>query len=179
MHKAWFSGALVGVLLFTGTAHGQSPGPSCTSAAHRQFDFWLGEWEVDGGPDGTQLVGRSSITRVAKGCAIHENWRSAGGGDGQSLNAYDAASGQWTQFWVGADGVILRLSGGLQDGAMVLGGTLDLPNGDPQLQRITWKPMADGRVSQHWETSDDGGRQWKTSFLGHYRAVKSAVKSAE
>ncbi|MBK9658218.1 MAG: hypothetical protein IPO66_23585 [Rhodanobacteraceae bacterium] len=163
---------LFGVLLCTGPAQGQTPPPACTSEAHRQFDFWLGDWEVDGGTDGKTPVGKSSITRVAKGCAIHENWRSANGGDGHSLNALDPATGQWNQFWVGADGVILRLAGGIEDGAMVLGGTLDLANGKPQLQRVTWTPMADGRVSQRWETSDDDGKHWTTSFLGFYRNAK-------
>ena len=55
---------------------------------------------------------------------------------------------------------------------MVLGGTLDLANGKPQLQRVTWTPMADGRVSQRWETSDDDGKHWTTSFLGFYRNAK-------
>ena len=35
----------------------------------------------------------------------------------------------WRQFWVGADGVVLRLEGGLQDGAMVLTGELPAPAG--------------------------------------------------
>ena len=26
------------------------PPPACETPEHRQFDFWLGEWEVTGGP---------------------------------------------------------------------------------------------------------------------------------
>jgi hypothetical protein len=147
----------------------QTPPPPCDTSEYRQFDFWLGEWDVDGGQDGKTPVGKSTITSIAKGCALHENWRSAQGGDGQSLNVYDKAKGKWTQFWIGADGVILRLEGGLQKNAMVLEGLLNMPNDKVQLQRITWTPMADGRVSQRWEISDDDGKNWTVSFIGYYR----------
>lgn len=151
------------------TAFAQTPPPACETPQHRQFDFWLGEWEVDGGQDGKTPVGKSTISKVSQGCALHENWRSTQGGNGQSLNAYDAASGQWNQFWIGADGVTLRLSGGLKDDAMVLEGSLPMPAGKVQLQRITWTPLPDGRVSQRWDVSDDAGKTWNVSFLGFYR----------
>ena len=38
-----------------------------------------------------------------------------------------------------------------------------------QRERITWTPNADGSVRQHWETSTDDGKTWKTSFDGLYR----------
>lgn len=151
------------------TASAQTPPSACESEQHQQFDFWIGEWDVDGGQDGKTPVGKSTITKVSKGCALHENWRSAQGGNGQSLNAYDSTNGQWNQFWIGADGVILRLSGGLKDGAMVMDGSLPMPVGETQLQRITWTPLPDGRVSQRWDTSDDAGKSWQISFLGFYR----------
>jgi hypothetical protein len=40
---------------------------------------------------------------------------------------------------------------------------------DPaQVQRITWTPLPDGRVRQHWESTTDGGRTWSTVFDGYY-----------
>ncbi len=165
---------LIGLLAGIQTATAQNaPAPACETAEYHQFDFWLGEWDVDGGQDGKTPVGKSTITRVAKGCALHENWRSTGGGDGQSLNVFDRAAKQWTQFWIGADGVILRLSGGIKNGAMVLDGSLPMPSGKTQLQRITWTPMPDGRVSQRWETSDDTGKSWQVSFIGYYRKASN------
>ena len=38
-------------------------------------------------------------------------------------------------------------------------------------QKITWTPMDDGRVSQHWEVSKDDGKTWTNSFLGYYSKV--------
>jgi hypothetical protein len=150
-----------------------APPPACTAAEHRQFDFWLGEWIVER-PDTGAEVGRSTIAAVSGGCALHEHWRGASGYTGQSLNAFDATRGEWTQHWIGADGVVLRLAGGLRDGAMVLEGELPAKDGGVQRQRITWTSADDGRVTQHWQTSDDGGATWATSFLGVYRRAAPA-----
>ena len=153
-----------------------APPPPCTAAEYRQFDFWLGEWQVTGGPKLDRIVGRNTITRVSSGCALAEHWVNAGGSDGHSLNTYDAAAKQWTQFWIGSDGVVLRLTGGIQGEAMVMEGRLPsaTAHGGEQWQRISWTPHADGSVHQHWQTSDDAGTTWQTSFLGIYRRMSAA-----
>jgi hypothetical protein len=145
-----------------------APVVACSTAAYRQFDFWLGDWVVHGGPDGGQLQGTSRIERSGNGCWLVEHWHSARGSDGTSLNAWDAQYKVWRQFWTGADGVVLRLEGGLQDGAMVMVGELPRAQGGMQLQRIRWTPDADGSVEQRWETSDDAGASWQVAFLGRY-----------
>jgi hypothetical protein len=157
-------------------ATAQAPGPpaGCTASEHRQFDFWLGEWEVTGGPQLDRIVGRNRIVAAANGCALHEHWVSASGGHGMSLNVYEPARGQWTQFWIGADGAVLRLSGGLRGDAMVMEGELPGANGRVQRQRISWTPHPDGSVVQRWETSDDDGASWQASFVGIYRPSASA-----
>lgn len=148
------------------------PPPACEAPEHRQFDFWIGEWEVLGGTDGTQVLGHNTIAREAGGCALHEHWRGTRGFAGMSLNAFDPQDRKWHQFWVGGDGAILRLAGGLQGEAMVMRGELPAAGGGVQQQRITWTPRADGRVEQRWETSDDGGQTWNVSFLGVYARVE-------
>ncbi len=146
------------------------PPPACVAPEHRQFDFWLGEWDVIGGPNAETVVGRNTIVRVASGCALREHWVNNGGNDGHSLNVYDRATKRWTQFWIGSDGVVLRLEGGLRDdGAMAMEGVLPDGKGGVQKQRIVWTPKPDGRVEQRWETSDDDGAHWQTAFLGIYR----------
>jgi hypothetical protein len=168
------SAILIALLLSPMIATAQTPAPPappspCVGPEYRQFDFWLGDWDVLGGPEGDRVVGRNRIERVSGGCALHEQWTAAAGGDGHSLNVYDRSSGRWTQFWVGADGGVLRLEGGLRDGgAMAMEGVRPTPRG-AQRQRIVWTPRADGSVEQRWETSDDEGVQWRTVFLGVYR----------
>jgi Protein of unknown function (DUF1579) len=132
----------------------------------RDFDFWVGEWDVFG-PQGRQ-VGTNSVTRVLDGRALAEHWRGAGGVEGHSLNAYDAATGRWHQTWIDSTGGVLLLDGGLVDGAMVLEGVVPGEKGSGQLQRITWTRERDG-VRQHWQASDDEGATWQTAFDGRYR----------
>ena len=154
------------------------PPPACTASEHRQFDFWVGDWVVQHPQTGAEQ-GRNSITRESGGCALHEHWRGGRGFEGHSLNAYDRQRGKWMQVWVGADGTVLRLEGGLRKGAMVLEGEQPRADGGIQRQRITWTPAADGSVSQHWQVSDDGGSSWSTSFLGIYRRAGQAQDSGE
>lgn len=163
---------------WSGVAAAQAAAPSpaaaptaapCSGMEYRQFDFWLGDWVVHGGPNGDQLQGSNRIERSDNGCWLVERWRSAGGNEGTSLNAWDAQYRVWRQFWTGADGVVLRLEGGLRDGAMVMSGELPKAGGGVQRQRITWTPARDGSVTQRWDVSDDAGAHWTVSFLGVYR----------
>jgi hypothetical protein len=169
------------IACLTGSALAQTPPapPACNAPVHRQFDFWVGEWEVTGGPKLDALVGHSSIARVADGCALSEHWINSKGQDGRSLNAYDGVAKQWTQFWVGFDGVILRLVGGIDDGAMLMQGELPGANGGVQKQRIRWTPGDDGSVEQKWETSDDDGKTWQVSFIGIYRRADAKGDDAK
>lgn len=146
---------------------------ACPAPESQQFDFWLGEWIVvgaPGAPNAGRTLGHNRITKVADGCGLSEQWRGASGMQGHSLNAWDAVGGRWRQFWVGGDGVVLQLSGGLVDGRMHLEGTLPAAGG-VQHQRIVWTPHPDGSVTQRWETSDDAGTSWQLAFLGVYRRI--------
>jgi len=172
MHRRSPLFLLSGVLMTSLTA-AQTPAaapPACATPAHRQFDFWIGEWEVSK-PDGT-LAGRSRIERILEACVIFENWTGATGFAGKSFNLYNATTGHWEQFWVDQSGARLHLQGGLEGERMVLAGTREKPDaqtGLAQRERISWTPNADGSVRQLWETSKDDGRIWTTSFEGLYR----------
>jgi hypothetical protein len=150
-----------------------SPTPPCTTPEFRQFDFWLGHWKVTN-PKGKQ-VGTSEISRAAEGCAIREQWTSASGTSGMSINYYDSNDHKWHQDWVGGDGTILHLHGGLEGKAIVLSGE-SKTNGKTILNRITWTPLPEGKVKQEWDVSSDEGRTWKTVFTGIYeKATASAA----
>ncbi len=60
------------------------PPQACTAPEHRQFDFWLGSWDVTGGPKLDTLVGRNTITKVSSGCALAEHWVNGSGQDGHT-----------------------------------------------------------------------------------------------
>jgi hypothetical protein len=162
------------LVLAGGAAAGGAQPPAvsaapCSTAEHRQLDFWLGSWEVRD-PAGA-LVGLSQVDAVLDGCVVQERWRGQGTGagfDGMSLNTYDSATRTWHQHWVDNTGRSTELVGGVRDGRMVLqGGVRHGPNG-PQVTRITWEPVDHHRVRQHVERSLDDGRTWSTVFDGRY-----------
>jgi hypothetical protein len=160
------------VVASVGTASGQATASesSCTDAAFRQFDFWVGEWDVYG-PAG-QKAGHNVITPVEGGCAIAEHWTSARGGTGTSLNFHDRVDRKWHQAWMDSDGDALRLSGEFADGHMRL--RSDSTGAGGAINRITWTPAPDGTVRQYWDASTDGGKTWKTVFDGKYVKVQTA-----
>lgn len=164
---AWlvFSSSLPAQSPTPGSPPKPSPSPACVAPEFRQFDFWLGKWNVTD-PQGKQL-GTSEISRASEGCAVREQWTSARGTTGMSINYYDEADHQWHQDWVGGNGTILHLRGGLKSGAMVLTGESRGGKGTI-INRITWTPLADGKVQQQWETSTNTGKTWKTIFVGIY-----------
>jgi hypothetical protein len=141
------------------------PAPRSLPPESRQFDFWLGEWDVTT-PDG-KPAGSSKIELIANRAGLLENWTGSGGYTGKSLNAYNAARKQWQQYWIGTGGGVLELAGGLVEGNMVLVGEHEV-RGQHLLERITWTPHADGSVRQHWEQSTDGGKTWTDAFDGLY-----------
>ncbi len=143
------------VLLFAISGAHAAPAP-CSSAERRQFDFWIGDWQVHK-PDGS-FVGLNRITPEYGGCVLHEHYATGRGYSGESLNIYDAARKVWHQTWVDSDGLLLVLEGRWDGKRMVLEGSK---------QRITWTPNDDGSVRQLWEAADDKGG-WSVVFDGRY-----------
>jgi hypothetical protein len=133
----------------------------------RQFDFWVGDWEVTT-PDG-KVAGHNRIELILDGRALQENWNGNGGFTGTSLNIYDTTAKVWRQFWIDRTGGVLQLAGGFADGKMVLEGTSPAADGKTTIDRITWTPNVDGTVRQFWEQSSDNRETWTVVFDGRYR----------
>jgi Protein of unknown function (DUF1579) len=138
---------------------------ACPLPEQRQFDFWIGEWDVYAGE---KLVGRNRIEAVHGGCALREQYATERGYSGESLNTYDARRKLWHQTWVDSGGLLLQLDGGWREGQMVLEGAGFDAKGQPQRQRISWTPNADGTVRQVWQVQQPDGN-WQTAFDGLYR----------
>ena len=143
-------------------------GPPCSSPGYHQFDFWVGEWEVQT-PKGTP-AGENKVEKILEGCAIRESWTSADGSHGSSLTGYDVAAGRWTQTFVDDLGMVLVLDGELRDGKMVLSGRRSGSRG--MLNRIVWQKLEGDRLRQRWEQSTDDGRNWTVLFEGIYTRKK-------
>ncbi len=146
----------------------------CTAAEYRQFDFWLGEWDVT--PAGSpQPTATNSITSMHDGCVVLEQYV-AGAFTGMSINFFDAVLGKWHQSWMSNSAGSVYLEGGLDDsGAMVMSDA-DLPVSSisGSVSKTTWTPNEDGSVRQLWESSTDGGETWTVVFDGLYVRKKSS-----
>jgi hypothetical protein len=140
------------------------PPPACRTAEHRQFDFWLGEWDVKD-PAG-KVLGTNRISLVLGGCVLHEAWTSPGM-SGNSYNIYFAPEKRWHQTWVDDRGNLLELDGGWKDGKMVLAGEGPGNQGGRVKHRIIWSKLDQG-LRQLWESSADGGSTWTVAFDGTY-----------
>lgn len=135
----------------------------CNTPEFRQFDFWIGEWNVES-IAAPGKISRNRITRINGGCTLLEEYATPIGYEGTSLNFYDAARKVWHQTWIDNQGGALFLEGGLQGDEMVMATTTDAR----AISRITWTPLEDGRVRQHWQSTADGGKTWATVFDGYY-----------
>ena len=96
----------IAALFGASAALAQQPAPApaqpCAAPEYRQFDFWVGDWDVHD-PSGKR-VGENRITRIHNGCALLEEWRGDGDVTGSSLNLYDKQRSKWHQTWVDSGG---------------------------------------------------------------------------
>jgi hypothetical protein len=137
-------------------------GAACTAPAYRQFDFWVGDWDVFDADNPSQLVARVKVDRILGGCALREDYQAVDGKKGQSLSAYDATLKRWRQSWVTNLGEWLILNGGLDGSKMTLGN---------QKVRGVWLPVT-GAVRETAVSSTDGGKTWKPWFDLWFRPHK-------
>ena len=147
-----------------GAAQPATP-PPCSAPEHRQFDFWVGDWDVFD-PAGKK-VGTNIIKLALNKCALHESWTGTGM-TGNSYNIYFAPEKRWHQTWVDSQGSLLELNGRFEDGKMVLSGEGPAATGGRTKHRITWSKLEGGRVRQLWESSGDAGATWTVAFDGTY-----------
>ena len=144
--------------------------PCKVRAEHKQFDFWVGDWDVKT-PQG-QLAGTNTIQRLEDGCLILENWTGSQGGTGKSMNFYNAATGKWRQTWVSSTGGVTEYEGSYRDGAMRYEGE-SMRNGIKLKLRLTFFDLGPDRVRQFAEQSADAGKTWTVTYDFTYIRKKS------
>ena len=120
----------------------------CRGSRHREFDFWLGQWDVFG-TDGSQ-VGTNVVESRVGGCIVQENWTAANGTRGRSLNMFDRDDGQWHQTWVTEGLGHLRMAGGIQpdDHMLLTGQRVSASSGLLLVNTYEWTPIARDSVLQ-------------------------------
>src|SRR5918993_4836742 len=151
------------------------PNPfDCSAPEHRQFDFWVGEWDVVPNgppvPPATPPSGSPASNVIHKshnGCVLVENWDDRQGGTGQSFNLYDRVRKQWHQTWVDSTGGLHEYWGELRDGNMMFIGEVPLPPASRfagrRTIRLTFFPLGPDKVRQFSESLGSDGT-WSINY---------------
>jgi hypothetical protein len=135
---------------------------------YRQFDFWVGEWNVFDRQSG-KPVGKSSVQLILNDCVVFENWTGARGGEGKSFNKYNPWLKQWEQYWVDNGPDRLFFTGHLEDAEMRFEADAFTPEGKPDHRKLTFSRQPDGTVRQFSQVSTDGGKAYTVEYDLVYR----------
>ncbi|MGD9900476.1 MAG: DUF1579 family protein [Calditrichaceae bacterium] len=158
------------VLIFSfQNSYGQ-PAKPCDSPECRQFDFWLGQWDLEwDDATGNRVTGTNIIKSVLDGCVILENFDGAPGNAliGMSVSTFDGKTGKWKQTWVDNQGSYLDFTGGMTDGEMVLSRSIKQKE-KVTIQRMIFYNIEKNNFDWKWEVSDNGGDDFRLVWLIHY-----------
>lgn len=145
----------------------------CSEPEQKQFDFWLGEWQLTwpGNKEGEIQHGANIIRRKMDGCVVEENFS---GGEsiplrGMSVSIFSKRLGKWQQTWVDNQGAYLDFTGEFRDGQMILQREAVGPDGSRVLQRMVFKNIHSDEFDWTWEASKDGGTSWQVQWPIHYK----------
>jgi hypothetical protein len=99
---------VVALMLATLPIAAQAAG--CPAPQYRQFDFFVGHWNVYDSRGG--LVGTDVVEPELKDCVISKRFTGNDGGLGIGLSRYQPATRTWYQDFMGDDGLSVTLRTG-------------------------------------------------------------------
>lgn len=140
--------------------------PACAAPEYRQFDFWLGDWDVRPRANPSAPPSRNTITKIHDGCVVLETYVS-GGYTGQSFNMRDPSIGKWNQTWVDKAGGLHVYWGEARDGNMYYEGEMPDPNNPTTARlrtKLTFFRIATDTVRQFSEATRDDGKTWFVNY---------------
>lgn len=156
---------------------------ACMAVEKRQFDFWVGAWEVvnlqrnPGNPADPGFyptgVADGIVYPVAGGCAIAEQWEgelSWGKVLGFSLRTYDTVNDEWTLLlnWpapgAASPGPYSQLRGGFHHGRGEFFSSVTGADGSTTDSRFTFSDISADRYRWDSALSTDGGVSWATNW---------------
>jgi hypothetical protein len=135
----------------------------------RQFDFWLGEWDLAWGEDGHAT---NSVYLDFDGKVLVESFdgRPSTELQGMSISTYDEESGCWRQTWVDNNGMYLTFRGEYRHGQMELR-TPRVVDGRRAIARMRWYEIRHDSLSWAWERTFDRGETWEALWQIAYTRV--------
>lgn len=156
----------------------------CAKPEFRQFDFWMGEWQLTWPASETTAGkagrGTNRIEVTLDQCVIVEQFDGTPAIrlQGMSVSTFNRRKGKWQQTWVDNFGSYLDFVGEFKDGQMILVREATTPEGKSFLQRMVWKNIKSDSLDWSWERSDDGGQSWKVLWPIHYQRVRVSGASS-
>lgn len=153
------------------SAYAQDNKSPCSLPESKQFDFWLGEWNLSWkDADGKDLSGTNKINKILDGCVIQENFETADGTfKGTSVSLYNQRLNKWQQTWVDNAGAYLDFTGEFSNDRMELSRDAKDKNGNPIKLRMIFYNITNNEFDWNWEKSDDNGSNWKVLWKIHYK----------
>ena len=157
--------------------HAPSVKSPCADPVYRQFDFWIGDWDVFEVERPTVVVARARIEPILNGCVLHEVYEGLDGHKGESFSIYDFTRNTWHQSWVNNSGYLLTIDGHLQGNSMILEGVDHMPYDKLRQVRGEWRPDEQGAHEAAWR-STDRGITWVPWFDLSFRPHASSSKTS-
>jgi hypothetical protein len=149
----------------------------CSSPPFRQFDFWIGEWDVFG-INGNK-AGDSKISLILDSCIILEEWTSANAQQGlryagKSFNTWNGPVKQWQQTWVDNAGNTTAFTSGKYENKKIIFTTDPFPfrKDTIAIRRLTFFDLGADKVRQLGEITKDKGNTWIIEYDLEYRRKK-------
>lgn len=165
------------------------PAPPLRDGRH-DFDFNLGTWHthirrvlnpLDGSGNTIELNGTVTVSRIWDGAEIEqiEADGSRGHWEGLSLFLYNPQSRQWNQYFINSKIADLGspLTGEFRDGRADLYSS-DTFNGKSILVRAVWSQILPNSHRYEEDFSQDGGQNWRLSFVADLRRENPATPTA-
>lgn len=154
------------------------PGPCTQDSIYRQFDFWIGEWEVYNLKG--KKAGDSKISIILDSCVILEEWISMPVPNGfvykgKSFNTYNANTGEWQQTWLDNVGGSTHYVYGKYDSGKIIFQTApwQYAKDTMAINKLTFFNLGADKVRQLGELSKDDGKTWTTQYDLEYRRKKN------
>ena len=152
-----------------------APAALAQPAAEPQLDFLAGDWALH--DSAGARVGSSRIVVQAPNAMLYEE-RSVGNNGAQPLwFANVESSGRWTQFFVGARGLIRAFEAETAPGTwpIVMGSDVTLRDGTPVRFRMTISRASADETRRILEVSRNRGATWSNVFDYVYRRESPSV----
>jgi hypothetical protein len=152
-------------------------------AEARQFDFWIGSWDIQQrilGADGGWLMfpGKTSVSSALGGAALIEHWHgtvqffwegmnSPSVMEGLSVRAFDEESGEWEIHWMDSRHPVFGKPyvGSFDDGVGTFLRDWQTEEGEKRWGRIRFSEIQPNSVRWELAISDDQDNGWSTLWV--------------